>query len=165
MPPLIADKLASAVPGVSLTWSEFRGQARLTLQPSDSLRVFQALHGLGMDMLIDVTAVDYLEYAGAKQRFEVVYALLNSESGERLLVSLFVDEPDLDVASVYPIWKSADWLEREVFDMFGIRFVGHPNLKRLLMPEQFVSFPLRKDYPMQGRGERHNFPVITRAES
>jgi len=81
------------------------------------------------------------------------------------VVSAFLNEPDLEVASVYGVWKAADWLEREVFDMFGITFAGHPNLRRLLLPEQFASFPLRKDYPVQGRGERHNFPVVTRADS
>jgi NADH-quinone oxidoreductase subunit C len=106
-----------------------------------------------------------LEYEGAKDRFEVVYCLLNIESNERLIVSVFLNEPDLELPSVYGIWRAADWLEREVFDMFGIRFPGHPNMKRLLLPEEFVSFPLRKDYPMKGRGERHNFPVITRAQS
>jgi NADH-quinone oxidoreductase subunit C len=119
----------------------------------------------GMDMLVDITAVDFLEYEGAKDRFEVVYCLLNIESNERLIVSVFLNEPDLELPSVYGIWRAADWLEREVFDMFGIRFPGHPNMKRLLLPEEFVSFPLRKDYPMKGRGERHNFPVITRAQS
>ena len=77
----------------------------------------------------------------------------------------FVNPPEPELPSVYPLWRSADWLEREVWDMFGIRFVGHPDLRRILMPEEFTAFPLRKDYPLKGRGERHNFPVITRAES
>lgn len=158
--------LQQALPQAELKWSEFLSQLRLTIEPAQTFAALQALKQLaGMDMLIDVTGVDYLEYEGAKQRFELVYALLNTESGERLLVSTFLDEPNLTVASAVPLWTAADWLEREVFDMFGIRFEGHPNLKRLLLPEQFASFPLRKDYPMQGRGERHNFPVITRSES
>ena len=73
--------------------------------------------------------------------------------------------PEVELPSVYPLWKSADWMEREVYDMFGITFEGHPDLRRILMPDEFTAFPLRKDYPLKGRGERHNFPVITRAES
>lgn len=147
-------------------WSEFRGQTRLIVNAEQLLPTMSMLRDkCGIDMLIDITSVDLLEYQGAKDRFEVVYCLLNTESGERLTVSVYLNEPDLKVASVYPLWKAADWLEREVYDMFGIRFEGHPNLKRLLLPEQFASYPLRKDYPMQGRGERHNFPVVTRAQS
>ena len=74
-------------------------------------------------------------------------------------------DPGLKLDSVYPVWPGADWMEREVYDMFGIKFEGHPDLRRILMPEEFTAFPLRKDYPLKGRGERHNFPVITRAES
>ena len=91
--------------------------------------------------------------------------LLNIATGERVIVKTFLNEPDLSVASVFPLWQGADWMEREVYDMYGITFVGHPDLRRILMPEEFTSFPLRKDYPLRGRGERHNFPVLTRAES
>ena len=119
----------------------------------------------GFDMLIDITAVDYLNYAGARDRFGVVYALLNTTSGERVYVKTAVNEPELRLPSVFPLWKGADWMEREVYDMFGIEFTGHPDLRRILMPDEFTAFPLRKDYPLRGRGERHNFPVISRAES
>ena len=122
-------------------------------------------HDFAFDMLIDVTAVDYLEYEGARDRFGVIYCLLDSNSGRRLVVKTMLNEPNLEIPSVVSLWSSANWLERELYDMFGIRFVGHPNLKRILLPEEFTSFPLRKDYPVKGRGERHNFPVITRAES
>jgi NADH-quinone oxidoreductase subunit C len=95
----------------------------------------------------------------------VIYCLLNTITGERLIVKTFLNPPELQLPSVYPLWRSADWLEREVYDMYGITFAGHPDLRRILMPEEFTAFPLRKDYPLKGRGERHNFPVITRAES
>ena len=119
----------------------------------------------GFDQLVEITAVDYLEYEGAEQRFGVIYVLVNTATGERVIVKTFVDDPDPTLPSMYPLWKSADWLEREVYDMFGITFAGHPDLRRILMPDEFTAFPLRKDYPLKGRGERHNFPVITRAES
>ena len=76
----------------------------------------------------------------------------------------FVNEPDTIVPSVVSLWKGANWLEREVWDMFGITFDGHPDHRRILLPEEFAGHPLRKDYPMQGQGERHNFPTLTRAE-
>ncbi len=103
--------------------------------------------------------------ATRRDRFGVVYLLANTTTGERLIVKTFVNEPDPTLPSVVPLWKGADWMEREVYDMFGIAFAGHPDLRRILMPEEFTAFPLRKDYPLRGRGERHNFPVITRAES
>jgi NADH-quinone oxidoreductase subunit C len=119
----------------------------------------------GFDMLAELTAADYLEYPGAKDRFGVIYIVLNTESGERLIVKTFLNPPELELPSVVPLWRSADWMEREVYDMFGITFAGHPDLRRILMPDEFTAYPLRKDYPLKGRGERHNFPVITRAES
>jgi NADH-quinone oxidoreductase subunit C len=148
------------------TTSHFRDNFRIHVARE---RVYDCLQCLrercGFDMLIDITAVDYLNYPGARERFGVVYALLNTVSGERAYVKTLFSEPDLRLPSVVPLWRGADWLEREVYDMFGIEFTGHPDLRRILLPEEFSAFPLRKDYPLRGRGERHNFPVITRAES
>jgi NADH-quinone oxidoreductase subunit C len=125
----------------------------------------QASKKIGFDQLTDITCVDLLEYGNATDRFEVVYLLLNIETSERLTLKTYLNEPDLTIPSATSVWFGADWLEREVYDMYGIIFAGHPNFKRLLLPQEFQSFPLRKDYPVKGRGERHNFPVITRAES
>jgi NADH-quinone oxidoreductase subunit C len=119
----------------------------------------------GFDLLVDVTCVDYLYYRGATDRFGLVYCLANTATGERLIVRCFLNEPDLTVRSAFSLWKGADWMEREVFDMFGIVFDGHPDLRRILLPEEFAGHPLRKDYPLRGRGERHNFERITREES
>ena len=152
--------------GTELSESSFRDNRRVDVPAA---KLFDLLSSLksdhGFDMLIDLTAVDYLEYEGATDRFGVLYMLLNVTSGERLIVRTAVNMPDPKLPTVYSLWRSCDWLEREVFDMFGIVFEGHPDFRRLLMPEEFTSFPLRKDYPLKGRGERHNFPVITRAGS
>ena len=147
------------------TTCEFRDNFRITVAPTQVFALLQCLkHDCGFDMLIDITAADYLYYPNARDRFGVIYALLNMTTGERLYVKTFLNEPDLTLVSAFPLWKGADWMEREVFDMYGILFEGHPDLRRILMPEEFTAFPLRKDYPLRGRGERHNFPVITRAE-
>jgi NADH-quinone oxidoreductase subunit C len=160
------NKIDAKLAGYKTSWSEFCGMSRLTVAQPELQGVMQTLRDqLGYSMLVDVTAVDHLNTPDAKDRFEVVYILLDVDQGDRLLVSVFINEPNLNLVSMYGLWKSADWLEREVYDMFGIIFDGHPNFKRLLLPQEFASFPLRKDYPVQGRGERHNFPVITRAES
>jgi len=152
--------------GYDIVESKFRDNRRIIV-PSD--KVYFVLEYLwraqGFDMLAELTAVDYLEYPDAADRFGVIYGLLNTATGERLIVKTFLNPPDLRLPSVYPLWRAADWMEREVFDMYGITFAGHPDLRRILMPEEFTAFPLRKDYPLRGRGERHNFPVLTRAES
>lgn len=162
--PETLNKLKAAVPDV-LT-SEFRGQTRAAI-PRDSLAAaFGALKTqCGFDLLVDITCVDYLSYRDAADRFGLVYLFASTGTNERLTVRVFLNEPDLTVPSAVPFWQGADWMEREVWDMFGIRFDGHPDLRRILLPEEFVAFPLRKDYPLQGRGERHNFPVLTRSRS
>ena len=160
------EQATAKLQGFDLQWSTFLRQLRLTVPSKQCFDVLSKLKAeCSMDMLVDVTGVDHLEFPGAKDRFEVVYCLLDTESGQRLIVSTFLNEPDLKLPSAYPLWTSADWMEREVYDMFGIVFEGHPNFKRLLLPDEFASFPLRKDYPVQGRGERHNFPVLTRSQS
>jgi NADH-quinone oxidoreductase subunit C len=148
-----------------LAITEFRGQARVVVPVNSMLDVLRTLkEELGFDLLVDVTCVDYLYYRDAKDRFGMVYLLANAETNERITVRCFVNDPEPTVPSVTGLWEGANWLEREVWDLFGIRFTGHPDLRRIVLPEEFTAHPLRKDYPLQGRGERHNFPVITRVE-
>jgi NADH-quinone oxidoreductase subunit C len=152
--------------GLQLPESTFRDNRRIVVPAEKLFDIVQSLKDdQGFDMLAEITAVDYLEYPDATDRFGVVYVLVNTLTGERLIVKTFVNPPEPQLPSVYSLWRGADWMEREVFDMFGIRFEGHPDPRRILMPDEFEAFPLRKDYPRKGRGERHNFPVITRAES
>jgi NADH-quinone oxidoreductase subunit C len=146
--------------------SEFRDNKRL-IMPAE--RVYAVLEFLkqscGFDLLAELGGADYLQYPDAKDRYGVWYVLVNTATGVRLIVKTFANDPEPTVPSVYPLWKGADWMEREVYDMYGVVFDGHPDLRRILMPDEFTAFPLRKDYPMRGRGERHNFPILTRAES
>jgi len=158
------DRLKALFPDA--VFSEFRGDTRVVVPRERIYEVLQLLkEKLGFDLLIDLTCVDYLYYRDAKDRFGLVYVLANVETNERITVRTFVNDPEPTVPSVVPLWEGANWLEREVWDLFGIRFSGHPDLRRIVLPEEFTAHPLRKDYPLQGQGERHNFPVITRAQS
>jgi NADH-quinone oxidoreductase subunit C len=111
----------------------------------------------GFDALMDLTAVDYLNQ-GKPERFAVVYQLMSFSTLARFRVKAWVPEGDAWIDSASGLWRSAPWAEREVFDLFGISFKGHPDLKRILLPEGYEGHPLRKDYPLTGRGERMNFP-------
>ena len=165
-PPSVDDVLAGLTDRFgTLDASVYRGQTRVVVPADLSFDALAWLKERGFDLLVDVTCVDYLEYRDAKHRYGLVYLLAATTTNQRLTVRVFVDDPDPTVRSVVPLWAGANWLEREVWDLFGIRFTGHPDLRRLVMPEEFTAHPLRKDYPLQGRGERHNFPVITRDHS
>ncbi len=122
----------------------------------------QKLHvgeNFAFDTLIDVCGVDYLHYrkeAGedwSGPRFAVVYHLLSTSRNQRLRLRVFVEESSPMVDSVIDIWKSADWFEREAFDLFGILFKGHPDLRRILTDYGFVGHPFRKDFPLTGHVE------------
>jgi NADH-quinone oxidoreductase subunit C len=162
----VLDLLRTKFGAEAFTTTTFRDNRRLVV-PAE--RIFAVLECLkrdgGFDMLAELSAADYLQYPGAKDRFGVWYVLVNTATGLRIVVKTWVNDPDPTLPSAYPLWNGADWMEREVYDMYGIVFEGHPDLRRILMPDEFAAFPLRKDYPMRGRGERHNFPIITRAES
>jgi NADH-quinone oxidoreductase subunit C len=108
---------------------------------------------LTFDVLMDLTAADYLKFPGREDgpRFEVVYQLFSLLHNHRVRLKVRVDEDDAVVPTAVELWPIANWLEREVWDMFGVRFAGHPDLRRLLMYEEFVGHPLRKDYPINRR--------------
>ena len=127
------------------------GDATIVIDRDRALATFGALRDdptLAFDLLADVTAVDYL---GRPPRFEVVYHLYSLSHGHRLRVKISVGEANPSVPSLTALWKGANWLEREVWDMFGIRFEGHPDLRRILMYPEFEGHPLRKDYPVSKR--------------
>jgi NADH-quinone oxidoreductase subunit C len=117
------------------------------------------------EQLCDLFGVDYLNFAEASDRYAVVYALVSLTKGHRLWVKCFVNDPDPVVPSVTGVWKGAEWPEREVFDMFGVRFDGHPDLRRILTWDGFEAHPLRKDYPLRGRGEREAYRVVDRTSA
>jgi NADH-quinone oxidoreductase subunit C len=112
------------------------------------MRLLRDEPGLDFEMLSDVTAVDWL---GEEPRFELVYHLYSLKHNQRVRIKSRVPESDPEIASLVPLWPSADWMEREVWDLYGIRFGGHPDLRRILLYEEFEGHPLRKDYPKEKR--------------
>jgi NADH-quinone oxidoreductase subunit C len=100
------------------------------------------------NMLLDLSCVDYL---GEDPRFEMVYHLFSLPRNKRLRIKARLAEDDLRISSLTGLWKNANWLEREVFDMFGVNFEGHPDLRRIFMYDCFEGYPLRKDYPLRKR--------------
>ena len=173
----------ASFPDRTLFATEFRGQTTLVVQPKDLHEVMAFLRRdeqCQYDFLSHVTCVDYLNYpapddAAPRGRFGVVYNLASHRHGLRLFVKVFLDpsvdtsgtedDPALHLASVTDLWPGAEWTEREVYDMFGIFFDGHPDLRRILLWEAYPAHPLRKDYPVTGRGEREQYRVIDRASS
>jgi NADH-quinone oxidoreductase subunit C len=166
--PTYLDTLTAKFPAGTFSTSEFRDNKRIVLAadkvPAQLFNLLKTLKECGFDFLCDVGGIDYLHYPNATDRYAVVYGLTNTTTGERVFVKAFANDPDPELPSAVPLWKGADWMEREVYDMFGVAFLGHPDLRRILMPSEFTSHPLRKDYPLRGHGERHNFQHLTRAE-
>lgn len=153
-------------PGPLLSLEKKENQQLCVSVPADRLlevmRFLREDPRCALEQLCDLSCVDYLDFPKARNRFGVVYSLLSVSKGHRLWVKCFANDSNPQIPSVTGIWWGADWPEREVYDMFGIRFEGHPDLRRILTWEGFEAHPLRKDYPLHGRGERENFTVVPR---
>lgn len=157
----IIDKVTERFSGSILDTTNFRNERVIHIKGETVLEILKVLRKDGFNFLVDLTAIDNLEIGGF-DRFTVVYHLLNQGSGDRLIVKAYISENNPSLPSVESLWKTADWQEREVYDLFGIAFEGHPNLTRIMNPDNFEGYPLRKDYPRVGRGERKDFPAVDR---
>ena len=180
--------LKAQFPEVKFFVAEFRGTVTVVV-PRGSLREVCAFlrddPNLRYDMLADVNSVDYLGYPNAKHRFAVNYGLTSVPHNNRIWLKVFLDpehdtapgsewntirdedivakgDAGLKVDSVTCVWPGAEWMEREVYDMMGVIFVGHPDLRRILTWNAFGNYPLRKDYPLRGVGERERYKIISR---
>ena len=178
--------LKAKFPDAKLGVNEFRDQVAVSVPREHLLAVCRFLRdepSLRYDLLFELNAVDYLNFPGAKHRFAVNYGLTSIPHNSRLWLKVFLDperdtapgtdatrdedaietgDPGLKLDSVYPVWPGADWMEREAYDLMGILFVGHPDLRRLMTWNGFGSHPLRKDYPLRGLGEREDYKVVSR---
>ena len=154
-------KIKERFPSAVLDITEFAGEHILHVKGQDILKVLTELKDDGFNFLADLTAIDNLTLGGF-ERFAVSYHLLSHKTAERVTVKAYISEGKPSLPSVESLWKTADWQEREVFDLYGIKFEGHPNLIRIMNPDDFEGYPLRKDYPRLGRKERGDFPVIDR---
>ena len=151
--PLVA-RLRGGVADAVLAAQAFRGDATAIVPREKLLEVCRFLRDDGesrFDMLVDVTAVDYL---GRRPRFEVVYHLYSVVLNHRIRIKVALEESDPSLPSLVPIWAGANWLERETWDLYGIVFEGHPDLRRIYLYEEFQGHPLRKDYPIGGEPVR-----------
>jgi NADH-quinone oxidoreductase subunit C len=180
--------LKTRFPDVKFLVGEFRDMVTVVVPREHLLRVCTFLRddpNLRYDMLADVNSVDYLGYPGAAHRFAVNYGLTSIPHNNRLWLKVFLDpdhdtapgsewnqvrdedilqkgDPGLKVDSVCGVWPGAEWMEREVYDMMGVIFVGHPDLRRILTWNGYGNYPLRKDYPLRGVGERERYEIVTR---
>ncbi len=151
---IVIDSIKTNFPDTVQDIKTFRGETTLLVKKEKIQEICRHLKtNFDFKFIADITAVDYLEKK--TPRFEVVYYLhrFGPEFDENIRIRLKVEvsEEDLRVDSVTPIWSGANWFEREVYDMFGIDFVGHPDLRRILMPEDYEVFPLRRDFDVRNR--------------
>ena len=124
-----------------------RGELTLTIQASAIREAVATVQAAGYNFFEDMTAVDWFP---STPRFQLSYHILSHPFKERIRLRVMLDETDPTVDSITPVWPSANYYEREVFDLFGIRFAGHPNLRRIMMPDDWEGYPMRKDYPVEG---------------
>jgi len=145
----IRNKFPEAVAGSAC----FRGETTLQIRPQDILALCRFLRDepdYSFDYLVDLCGVDHLP---REPRFEVVYLLRSLKTKELLRLKVALPGSSPKISSVFAVWKAADWMEREAFDLFGISFEGHPDLRRILLTPDWEGHPLRKDYPLRGKDE------------
>ncbi len=132
----------------ALTDARFdRGELTLTIVPAEIRAACLAVQAAGYNFFEDMTAVDWFPQS---PRFQLSYHILSHAFKERIRLRVLLDEPDPSIDTITTVWPSANYYEREVFDLFGVRFEGHPNLRRILLPDDWQGHPLRKDYPVEG---------------
>ena len=151
---MILDQIRQKFSDAIITSHDFRGDETIVIQKEALVSVMLFLKEdprLDFNILVDLTAVDYSTFGEPRARFEVVYHLYSIRKNHRVRIKVPLEDQNAILPTVTPLWQAADWYEREVWDMFGIRFEGHPNLKRILMYAEFVGHPLRKDYPVNKR--------------
>ena len=124
-----------------------RGELSLTVGPENIVQAATTMRGAGFNAFVDMTAVDWLP---SEPRFQLTYHILSHAFKQRIRIKAWVSGDDPAIESITSVFPGANFYEREVFDLFGIRFEGHPNLRRIMMPEEWVGHPLRKDYPVEG---------------
>jgi NADH-quinone oxidoreductase subunit C len=124
-----------------------RAELTLTVARESIIPACQVVRAAGFNFFADLTCVDWYPN---QPRFQVTYHLLSHGLKQRLRLCVMVDEGDASVDSITPVWPAANFYEREIFDLFGVRFGGHPNMRRILMPDDYQGNPLRKDFPVEG---------------
>ena len=159
--PKIIAKIENKFSSSTLDKTKFAGEDIIHIKASSIFDILKLFKDNGFNFLADITAIDNLTLGGF-ERFSVVYHLLSHETAERITVKAYVPENKPELSSVESLWKTADWQEREIYDLFGILFTGHPNMIRIMNPDDYQGHPLRKDYPRLGRKERDDFPVVKR---
>ncbi len=143
----IAQELREADPDCVLSTSHANGRAEIQIDPAKNVEVLEQLRARGYSFLASVHGVDYYPH---EPRLGVVYELLDMTEVDRISVKARVSVDDPRIASVVSMWPGADFPERELYDMFGVDFTGHPDLRRILMPEDYEGFPQRRDFPVGG---------------
>ena len=139
--------IQAALPTALLDGKFDRGELTLKIAREHIRATATLVQKAGYNFLEDVTCVDY--HPG-EPRFQVIYHIVSHSLKARVRLAAPIESIDLEIDSIVPVWPSADFYEREVFDLFGIRFSGHPNLRRIMMPDEWEGHPLRKDYPVEG---------------
>ncbi|MDE0608792.1 MAG: NADH-quinone oxidoreductase subunit C [Anaerolineaceae bacterium] len=146
-----ADALQAAMPEALLDSHCFRDETTLIVPPVqivDVCRFLRDTPGLVFNFLSDISAVDYWPEQVRPERFGICYHLLSMLYGRRLRVKIFVAEDEAEAPTITAVWPGANWLEREIFDLMGINFRGHPDMRRVLMPADWDGHPHRRDYPL-----------------